>query len=138
MTEPDTLTTIVQALQSLGVLLIVFSGLLLIVQAPRVAGRFIFLGFVLIVISQIGPHVVAQISLPVLLVASILIVLAVFGQFLAIFIGSRAADVAIGNIVATLVTAVANLLASLVTAVAVLMLLPLKKLREFLGRPDEP
>ncbi len=129
MTEPDTPTVIeiAQALQSLGVLLIVLSGLLLILQAPRVAGRFIFLGFVAIVVSQIGPDVIDQIPLPVLLVAGILIVLALFGQFLAVFIGSRAADVAIGNIVS-----------NLVTAVVVLMFLPLKKLRKFLERPDEP
>ncbi len=129
MTEPDTFTTIeiAQALQNLGVLLIVLSGLLLILQAPRVAGRFIFLGFVAIVVSQIGPDVIDQIPLPVLLVAGILIVLALFGQFLAVFIGSRAADVAIGNIVS-----------NLVTAVVVLMFLPLKKLRKFLERPDEP
>ncbi len=129
MTEADTPTLIgiVQALQSLGVLLIVLSGLLLILQAPRVAGRFIFLGFVAIVVSQIGPDVIDQIPLPVLLVAGILIVLALYGLFLAVFIGSRAADVAIGNIVA-----------NLTTAVVILMFLPLKKLREFLGRPDQP
>ena len=129
MTEPDTFTAaeIAQALQSLGVLLIMLSGLLLILQAPRVAGRFIFLGFVAIVVSQVGQDVVDQIPLPVLLVAGILIVLALFGQFLAVFIGSRAADVAIGNIVS-----------NLVTAVVVLMLLPLKKLWKFLERPDEP
>ncbi len=124
MTEPDTptLIEIVQALQSLGVFLIMLSGLLFILQAPRIAGRFIFLGFVAIVASQIGPDVVDQIPLPVLLIAGILIVLALFGQFLAVFIGSRAADVAIGNIVS-----------NLVTAVVVLMFLPLKKLRKLLG-----
>ena len=129
MTEPDapTLIEIVQALQSLGVLLIVLSGLLLILQEPRVAGRFMLLGFVAIVVSQTGPDVVDQIPLPVLLVAGILIVLALFGQFLAVFIGSRAADVAIGNIVS-----------NLVTAVVVLMFVPLKKLRKFLERPDQP
>ncbi len=129
MTEPDTSTLIeiAQALQSFGVLLIVLSGLLLILQAPRVAGRFLFLGFVAIAVSQIGPDVIDQIPLPVLLIAGILIVLALFGQFLAVFIGSRAADVAIGNIVS-----------NLVTAVVVLMFLPLKKLRKFLERPDQP
>ncbi len=127
MTEHDSSTAIeiAQALQSLGVLLIIFSGLFLIVQAPRIAGRFIFLGFVAIVLSQVGPEVIEEIPLPVLLVAGILIVFAVFGQFLAIFIGSRAADVAIGNIVA-----------NLVTALLVLMFLPFKSLRKFFDRPD--
>ena len=129
MTEHDTSTAIevVQALQSIGVLLIIFSGLFLIVQAPRIAGRFIFLGFVAIVLSQIGLDIIDLIPLPVLIVAVILLVLAVFGQFLAIFIGSRAADVAIGNIVA-----------NLVTALLVLMFLPFKSLRKFLDRPDQP
>ena len=129
MIEPDVPTAIeiAQALQSLGVLLIIFSGLFLIIQAPRIAGHFIFLGFVAIVLSQIGPDIIEGIPLPLLLIAGILIVLAVFGQFLAIFIGSRAADVAIGNIVA-----------NLVTAVVVLMFLPFKSLRKFLDRPDQP
>ena len=129
MTEPDMLTPIeiVQALQSLGVLLIMLSGLLLILQAPRVAGRFSFLGFVAIVVSQIGPDVIDQIPLPVLLVTGILIVLALFGQFLAVFIGSRAADVAIGNIVS-----------NLSTAMVLLMFVPFKKLWKLLERSRQP
>ena len=130
MTASDTSIAIeiAQALQSLGVLLIIFSGLFLIVQARRIAGRFIFLGFVAIVVSQIKLDVVNQILLlPMLFVAGVLIVLALYGLFLAVFIGSRAADVAIGNIVA-----------NLSTAVVLLMFVPFKKLWKFLERSRQP
>ena len=39
----------------------------------------------------------------IMLVAGVLILLAILGQFLALFIGRRAADVAIGNIVSNLI-----------------------------------
>ena len=118
MTAPDTL----------AVLLIILLVLFLILPAPRVVGRFIFLGFVAIVVSQIELDAARQILLlPVLFVAGVLIVLALYGLFLAVFIGSRAADVAIGNIVA-----------NLSTAMVLLIFLPFKKLWKFLGRPKQP
>ena len=128
MPELDTLTeaaTTAETLQSLGVLLFMVAGFSLILEAPGIAGRFIFLGFVAIAFSQIGPDVVDQIPLPVLFVVGILILLAVLGQFLALFIGRRAADVAIGNIVA-----------NLVTAVVIFMFLPIKVLRKLLEQRE--
>lgn len=118
MTAPDTLT----------LLLVILLVLFLILPAPRVAARFIFLGLVVIVVTPIELDIVDQILLlPVVFVAGVLIVLALYGLFLAVFIGSRAADVAIGNIVA-----------NLSTAMVMLMLLPFKKLWKFLERSRQP
>ena len=112
---------ITEAFQSLGVLLILAAGLLLIVGATHIAKRFIFLGLFAVLFAGFHPLLFEEIPLPLLVVASVLIVLALFGQFLALFIGRRAADVAIGTIVS-----------NLVTAVVVLMFLPIKIIRKIL------
>ena len=120
--EPSSLEetlTLTQGFEALGTLLIMVSGLLFIVGATRIAKRFIFLGIFTVIFAGFHPLLFEEIPLPLLLVAGVLIVLAIFGQFLSLFIGKRAADVAIGNIVS-----------NLVTAIVVLMFLPVKWLRK--------
>ena len=114
---------ITEAFEGLGVLLILAAGLLFIVGATQIAKRFIFLGLFAVLFAGFHPVLFDEVPLPLLVAAGVLIVLALFGQFLALFIGRRAADVAIGTIVS-----------NLVTAVVVLMFLPVKMLRKLLEK----
>lgn len=111
-----------QGFEALGTLLIMLSGLLFIVGATRIAKHFIFLGIFAVIFAGFHPLLFEAVPLPLLLVASILIVLALLGQFLSLFIGKGAADVAIGNLVSYLIT-----------TIAVFMFLPLKFLRKLFG-----
>ena len=99
----------------------------MIVGATQIAKRFIFLGIFAALFAGFHPILLDEIPLPLLLVAGVLITLALLGQFLALFIGSRAADVAIGNMVS-----------NLFSLILVLLFLPLKTLRKLFERMEEP
>ena len=115
----DETLTLAQEFEALGTLLIMVSGLLFIIGATRIAKRLIFLGIFAVIFAGFHPLLIEEVPLPLLLVAGVLIILALFGQFLSLFIGKRAADVAIDNIVS-----------NLVSLIVVLMFLPVKVLRK--------
>ncbi len=107
----------------LATLLIALSGFSLIVQARRVAARLMLFGVGAIVLGEIGPSVIEEVPVPVLLGVGLLVALAVLKGLLAVFIGRDSAGVAIGVLVAFLIT-----------AVVFVLLYPFKAMRRLLER----
>ena len=107
----------------LATLLITLSGLSLILQARAIAARLMLFGVGAIVLGAVGPSVIEEVPAPVLLVGGLLVALAVLKGLLAVFIGRDSAGVAIGVLVAFLITAVVFVLVS-----------PFKAMRRLLER----
>ena len=114
--NPSVLT---EAFESLGVLLILAAGFLLIFGATRIAKRFIVIGLLTALFAGFHQVLLDEVAAPFLILITILVVLALLGQFLGLFIGKRAADVAIGNMVS-----------KLFALILLLLFLPVKKLWE--------
>ena len=96
----------------LATLLITLSGLALILQARGIAVRLMLFGVGAIVLGALGPSAIEEVPAPVLLVGGLLITLTVLKGFLAVFVGRDSAGVAIGVLVAFLITAVVFVLVS--------------------------
>ena len=92
MIEPGALQEIgaPELFHLLATLLITLSGLSLILQARAIAARLMLFGVGAIVLGEIGPSVIEEVPVPVLLGVGLLVAPAVLKGLLAVFIGRLA------------------------------------------------